>query len=274
MKINWFPGHMHKALLDIKSKMNICDVVIYVLDARIPISSFNPKLDEIAKDKKILYILNKSDLADDRKTALAEQKLAEHDKKVLKLVSTKSIVEKEIVASIMSLCGEKIRKYKAKGVVANIRAIVIGIPNSGKSTIVNNLCRKVKVEVGDRAGVTKQGKWLKVNSMIEIYDTPGTLYPNLEDQRIAKKLAIVGSIKDDILDEVFLANELIHILQSSYQELFNTRYTGCMCLDDIARLRGYKVAGGGLDLERTASAVLDDFRKGRIGKITLDYENV
>ena len=142
MKINWFPGHMHKALLDIKSKMNLVDVVIYMLDARIPLSSMNPKLSSITQGKKILYVLNKIDLADLEKIPKLEKSLLGENKMVIRFNSTKSSGEKEIVSAINALCKDKIEKYQQKGITATLRAMVIGVPNSGKSTLVNNLCKK------------------------------------------------------------------------------------------------------------------------------------
>lgn len=269
MKINWFPGHMHKALKDIENQLKKVDVVIYVLDARIPLSSLNPTLNKIAKDKKILYVVNKIDLADlERVKVLLPQLKSENSDYIL--FNSNAYKGNLILDKVKKLASDKIEKYKSKGVKATIRVMVIGIPNCGKSSIVNNLCKKAKTLTGNRAGVTKSGQWLNVGDGIEIYDTPGTLYPNIENQEIAKKLAYVGSVRDEVLEFTSLATDLLSILNEKYPSLISKRYGDAKNLEDIAVLRKYVKAGGELDLDRTAYMVVDDFRKNRIGKITLD----
>ena len=269
MKINWFPGHMHKALKDIENQLKKVDVVIYVLDARIPLSSLNPSLNKIAENKKILYVVNKIDLADlERVKVLLPQLKNENSDYIL--FNSNAYKGSLILDKVKKLASDKIEKYKGKGVKATIRVMVIGIPNCGKSSIVNNLCKKAKTLTGNRAGITKSGQWLNVGDGIEIYDTPGTLYPNIESQEIAKKLAYVGSVRDEVLEFTSLATDLLSILNEKYPSLISKRYGDAKNLEDIAVLRKYVKAGGELDLDRTAYMVVDDFRKNRIGKITLD----
>ncbi len=271
MKINWFPGHMTKALKDIQHKLASVDVVIYVLDARAPISSINPSLNKLSQNKPVLYVFNKTDIADkERVKSLASPYKTENSDYVLQ-DSTMSGSGKIIKQKILSLAHEKIEKFKNKGIKAVVRAIVIGVPNSGKSTLVNNLCGKAKTVTGNRPGVTKSSQWVSIGDNIELCDTPGTLYPNLADQDVAKKLLFIGSIKDEIIvDIVELAEELLKMTRERYQDLLTARFGQDLSLEKIAQKRGYRLSKDELDLERTARSILDDFRKTRIGKITLD----
>ena len=271
MKINWFPGHMKKALAEIKEKLKNIDVVLYVLDSRAPISSINPSLSKLAQDKPILYIFNKIDMADETRVKVLAPTLKKENCDYILLNSTAKGQGQLIKKKILSLSKSKIEKMKAKGLRAVIRAIVVGVPNSGKSTLVNNLCGSAKAITGNRAGVAKATQWVSIGDNIELCDTPGTLYPNFENQEIAKKLYFLGSVKDEVIgDEVEFANELIAMLNKKYPSEMENRYGKDLTLDAIAKKRAYVISGGELDIERTANAVIDDFRKGRIGKITLD----
>lgn len=269
MKINWFPGHMHKALKDIENQLKKVDVIIYVLDARIPVSSLNPSLDKISENKPVLFILNKIDMADEKRVKELVSCFAKENRDYLLFNST-AFKSELVINKIKKLAQNKILKYKQKGVKATIRVMVIGVPNSGKSSLVNNLCKKAKTVTGNKAGVTKSGQWLNVGDGIEIYDTPGTLYPNIENQDIAKKLAFVGSVRDEVLDFTELSAELFDILKLKYPSLLEKRYPNCNNIEDIAKLRKFVVSGGEIDYERASYNFVDDFRKGRIGKITLD----
>lgn len=270
MKINWFPGHMSKALNEMKKMLKIIDVVIYVLDSRAPISSVNPSLNKLSENKPVLYVFNKTDLADEAKVSKISKSFKGENCDYVCLNSTMSGAGKIIKQKIKTLANAKIQKYLARGVKTTVRVLVVGVPNSGKSTLINNLCGKAKAVTGDRPGVTKQNLWLSLGDNIEICDTPGTLYPNLVDQEIASKLAFIGSIKDMIVDQVELAEGLLECLNNLYPELVEKRYLKNATLEDVAKKRGYLTHGSEIDFERAAMAVVDDFRKGRIGRITLD----
>lgn len=270
MKINWFPGHMNKALRDIGEQLKKVDVVTYLLDARIPLSSINPSLSEITQNKPILYVFNKIDLADEARIKELLPQFKSENSDYIMFNSTLSGKSDVILNKVKKLASKKIEKYKAKGVKATVRTMVVGIPNCGKSTLVNNLCKKAKAITGNKAGVTKHGLWLPVGDCIEVYDTPGTLYPNIADQEVAKKLAYVGSVRDEILDFNELSVELLQLLNKLYPTQLENRYKGAKTVEEIALQRKYVTNGGEVDYDRTSRMIVDDFRKGRIGKLTLD----
>lgn len=270
MKINWFPGHMNKALKDISDQLKKVDVVTYVLDARIPLSSINPSLNSLTQNKPVLYVFNKIDMADEKKIKAILPQFKTKTSDYILFNSTLSGKSDQIISKLKQLSSEKIERYKKKGVKPSIRTMVVGIPNCGKSTLVNNLCKKAKTVTGNKAGVTKHGLWLPIGDCIEVYDTPGTLYPNITDQEVAKKLAYVGSVKDEILDFNELSIELLSLLMKLYPENVLNRYNGKSTLEDIAKERKYMTNGGEIDIDRMAKTIIDDFRKGRLGKLTLD----
>lgn len=271
MKINWFPGHMKKTMDEIKAKLANIDVVIYLLDARAPVSSINPSLSKLSQNKPVLYVFNKVDLADEERVKTLAKDYKGQNCDYILLNSIQSGSSKALKGKLLALASEKIEKYKKKGIKAVIRAIVIGVPNSGKSTLVNNLVGKAKAVTGNRAGVTKMTQWVSIGDNIEICDTPGTLYPNLADQDVAKKLLFMGSVKDEVVaDTVELAMELISLIEEKYPGLLQARYGEDITLEGIAKKRGFVISKGEYDIERSANAVIDDFRKARIGRITLD----
>ena len=275
-KINWFPGHMQKALRMMESEAKNVDALIYVLDSRAPFACLNPEFVRIIGSKPILYVLNKIDLADEKKIKEIKTKLPGENKLVIELNSTASGAIGLVTSSLNSLCKATIEKYKNKGVNYFVRAMVLGIPNCGKSTLVNNLCGSKKAITGNKPGVTKGKQWVKLSNNIEILDTPGTLWPNLIDEGEAKKLAFIGSIKDDVVEieqlSLFLLEALLKTYPKELEERFSVQVenkTPLEIMEEIAERRKYVVRGGEIDYERTAKAILDDFRKGRIGKITL-----
>ena len=275
-KINWFPGHMQKALRMMEAEAKNVDALIYVLDSRAPFACLNPEFVRIIGSKPILYVLNKIDLADEKKIKEIKTKLPGENKLVIELNSTASGAIGLVTSSLNALCKATIEKYKNKGVNYFVRAMVLGVPNCGKSTLVNNLCGSKKAITGNKPGVTKGKQWVKLSNNIEILDTPGTLWPNLIDEWEAKKLAFIGSIKDDVVEveqlSIFLLEALLKTYPKELEERFSVQVenkTPLEIMEEIAERRKYVVRGGEIDYERTAKAILDDFRKGRIGKITL-----
>lgn len=275
-KINWFPGHMQKALRMMETEAKNVDALIYVLDSRAPFACLNPEFVRIIGSKPILYVLNKIDLADEKKIKEIKTKLPGENKLVIELNSTASGAIGLVTSSLNALCKATIEKYKNKGVNYFVRAMVLGVPNCGKSTLVNNLCGSKKAITGNKPGVTKGKQWVKLSNNIEILDTPGTLWPNLIDEGEAKKLAFIGSIKDDVVEveqlSIFLLEALLKTYPKELEERFSVQVenkTPLEIMEEIAERRKYVVRGGEIDYERTAKAILDDFRKGRIGKITL-----
>lgn len=275
-KINWFPGHMKKALEEMQAEVKNVDAVIYVLDARAPKACLNPSFVKIIGNKPILFILNKCDLADEEKVKEFAQNLISENSKCLLLNSTASGALNKVTNALNELCKNQIERFKNKGVNYYVRAMVLGVPNSGKSTLVNNLCGSARAVTGNKPGVTKGKQWVKLSNNIEILDTPGTLWPNLEIEETALRLAYIGSIKDDVLQIEELVLELIEDLKKLYPELLKEKYKiddvenklPLEIFEEIAEMKKCLLKGGEIDYERAAKAILDDFRKCRIGKIT------
>lgn len=277
-KVNWFPGHMKKALNEMTDEVKNVDMIIYVLDSRAPFSCLNPEYANLSNDKPILYVLNKADLGDEKIITLFKEEILKKQNSVC--ISLNSIMNgaNKIIEPIMKkLCSKKLEKYKNKGINVHLRAMVLGVPNSGKSTLINNMCGVKKAKTGDRAGVTRGKQWLTLSNGFELLDTPGTLWPNLENQEVAKNLAIIGSIKNDILDMNDLCFELIKFLQRYYPKSLKEKYDidvsdkeTLTILDEIAGKKHYLLKGNEIDYDRTCFAIIDDFRKGKLGKISLD----
>lgn len=276
MKINWFPGHMTKSLRMMQKEVSNVDVLIYLLDARAPKSCINPKFVSIAKDKQILYVLNKYDLADEKKLKATKAELS-LTAPVLELNSAKSGAGKIVEPVLLKLSKEKIEKYRQKGIKYTPKAMVIGVPNCGKSTLINNLCGESKAITGNRPGVTRGKQLVTLKSGIQLIDTPGTLWPSFDDQTTARNLALVGSIKDDVVNLVELACEFVKFLKQTYPDCLLQRYKldaladdDLQVLSDISKKRGLLLKGGEPDIDKGAVALLNDFRKGLLGKICLD----
>lgn len=277
MKINWFPGHMHKTLKELNEKIKLADVVLYVLDARAPISTLNPSFKKIIQNKPIIFVVNKVDFVNEFELKKFEGNLKGENVKIVYLNSTLANSHKIILSKLNELNIKRLEKNQAKGINIPLRMIVIGVPNVGKSTLINNFAKKNKAEVGNRPGVTKNTQWIKVDNNIELLDTPGTLWPNLENQEIALHLAYIGSIKDEVLILTDLCLEFIKETAYKHSNLYLERYkvdtTGkepIEIYEEICKVRGYMLKNSEYDYERGAKAILDDYRKGKLGKIILD----
>ncbi len=282
MLIQWFPGHMTKAIRTMEKDIKLVDLILYVLDARAPFSCVNPEFGRIAGNKPIIYILNKADLADEKETVRWSNYFTSGKDVCVILNSTQTNATKILIDKIGLLLKKKNKKYDDKGVVMINRAMVIGVPNSGKSTLINNFCGKYKAKTGDIPGVTKGTQWVRIGVGLELLDTAGTLWPSFENQEIAKNLACIGSIRDEVVDIPELSLDFIGKMQKNYPQLLIQRYNLDLegepveVLERICESRKFIARGGDVDWERGGRAVIDDFRKGRLGRITLekveDYE--
>ena len=276
--INWFPGHMNKTIKQMQQDSKICDCFLYVLDARCPDSSINPEFIKVVKDKPIIYILNKSDLVETKKIKDLLEKYSSLGAGAISLNATISGSAKIIINEIKKVFSLRLKENQNRGVTFITRAMVLGVPNSGKSTIVNNLCGKARAVTGNKAGVTRSKQWIKVDSSIEIMDTPGVLLPNFDDENKAYNLAFVGSVKDEVLNLVDVACKLIDKLNSINNAILSTKYcvnydANTLSIDvlkEIGKKRGCLIKGGEIDLERASKILLTDFRSGKLGKIFLE----
>ena len=272
--INWYPGHMKKTREMIQQNLKMVDLVIEVVDARIPVSSRNPIIDDIVSGKKRIIILNKSDLSDKK----ANDAWAEHFKKDGNLVVTMNCMAGGGVNQLLKVLEkEQDKKNAEKAVKKPLRMMIVGVPNVGKSSLINRLTGKRSAQGGDRPGVTRGKQWLTLKNGMQLLDTPGILWPKFEDPKTGINLAYCGSIKDEIMDIATLAMELIGVLAEDYPELLMERYKQDenleMPLDNmeaIAMKRGFILPGKRIDYERCAKTVLDEFRSGKIGNITLE----
>lgn len=287
--INWFPGHMAKTRRQIAEDLKMIDVVVEILDARIPMSSQNPDIRQITQNKKKIIVLNKYDLSDKNKTERWIEYFTQKGQKVVLADSLTGKGVNETVRQIQKVMEEDMQKMADKGRIGRkIRVMIVGIPNVGKSSFINRISKKTSAEVGNKPGVTKQKQWIRINEKIELLDTPGVLWPKFESQKVAMNLAITGTIKDDILDLVEVAYTLTKFMLENYKENLLQRYSlEEKKIDEIlqqdqaeneniyeimqliGRRRG-AILGGNIDDERTAKLILDDFRSGKLGKITLE----
>ena len=277
MNLQWCPGHMTKALRMMEENVKIVDAIGYVLDARAPASCFNPSFQKIVGNKPCVFILNKCDLADPIKVEMWCKYFRHNNLPYVKVTATASAEASKISAAFADITSDLRAKYKAKGIFKPIRCLIIGVPNCGKSTIINCLSGRKTVITGDRPGVTKGKQWVRLQSGLELLDTPGTLWPKFDDDKVGARLCFIGSIKDDVVDLVEVAFALIEQLVELYpnciEERFKVQPNGkstIQVFEEIATKRGFLLSGGEIDNERCAKAILDDFRKGKIGKITFD----
>ena len=278
MHFQWYPGHMTKAKRMMQENIKLIDLVIELVDARIPLSSRNPDIDELGKNKARLVLLNKADLAEDKWNDAWAEYFKKKGFSVVKVNSRKGGGIKSIQGVIREACAEKIERDRKRGILNRpVRALVVGIPNVGKSTFINALAGKACAKTGNKPGVTKGKQWIRLNKQVELLDTPGILWPKFEDQEVGLKLAFIGSIKDEVLQTEELAAELIHFLRTAYPEVLADKYNIEMDEDDyvvlnhIAKSRNCIVRGNELDTEKAALLLLDDFRNGKLGRLTLEY---
>ena len=277
MNIQWYPGHMTKAKRMMQENIKLIDVVIELVDARIPLSSKNPDIDELARNKSRIVLLNKYDLADSDKTQ-AWKSWYEEQGAFVTLVNSKSGQGvKNVTAIVQEACKEKIERDRRRGIINRpVRAMIVGIPNVGKSTFINSLAGKACTKTGNKPGVTKGKQWIRLNKNVELLDTPGILWPKFEDQEVGIKLALIGSIKEEILNITELSYILIKYLLENYPNVLEDRYEIEECsdvvnvLEGIALKRGCKSKGDTLDLDKASSIIIDDFRTGKLGKISLE----
>ncbi len=276
--INWFPGHMNKTLKQMQTDSRLCDCFLYVLDARCPLSCINPEFVRVVGGKPIIFILNKSDLVEKAAIEQFKSYLISLGHSCVALNATISGNAKVIISTLKNILRDRIAKNQARNVNFIFRAMVIGIPNSGKSTIVNNLCGKGRAVTGNRAGVTRNKQWVKVDPFIEVMDTPGVLLPNFDDEDKAYNLAITGAVKDEVLYMPDIALRLIsklntinmHILSSKYNVDYDESTPHIDIINAIAKKRGCIIKGGEIDLERVSKLLIMDFRNGKLGKICLE----
>ncbi len=278
MTIQWFPGHMAKARRQVQEKLKLIDVVVELADARIPNSSRNPMIDEIVSSKPRLMLLNKADLADDRKTSEWIEYFQSQGIKTLSIDAQSGKGMKEIITGCQELVHEKWEKMRSKGVNPRaIRVLIIGIPNVGKSTLINKLAKRNLAKTGDRPGITTAQQWIKVGKELELLDTPGILWPKFEDQNVGFRLAATGAIKDTIINLQEVAVFALRFLTDKYPTVLKKRYdleeipeeiVGLF--DEIGKRRGCLMGGGLIDYDKTSELILRELRGGRLGKLTFE----
>lgn len=277
MNYQWYPGHMTKAKRMMQENIKLIDLIIELVDARIPMSSRNPDIDELGKGKSRIILLNKSDLADARLNQEWESFFKEKGYFVQQLNAKTGAGIKNIQALVQESCKEKIERDRKRGIINRpVRAMVVGIPNVGKSTFINSFAGKACAKTGNKPGVTKGKQWIRLNKNLELLDTPGILWPKFGDQKIGEHLALIGSINDEILHVDELAVALIRNLKNSYLDLLEKRYDITIDEDAYDTLKKIAIARKCLqkgelpDVDRASSMLLEDFRSGKLGRITLE----
>ena len=278
MNVQWYPGHMTKAKRQMQEDLKLIDLIIELVDARVPLSSRNPDIDQLGQNKSRLILLNKADLADERQNEAWKEYFQSKGFYVVKVDSRNGAGMKTIQNVIQEACKEKIERDRRRGIKNRpIRAMVAGIPNVGKSTFINTFAGKACAKTGNKPGVTKGKQWIRLNKNVELLDTPGILWPKFEDQLVGIRLACVGSIKDDILNIEELALWLLEKLKKDYPGFLEKRYgiseegTPLETLEAIAKARGCLKRGEELDYVKASGLIFDDFRGGKIGRITLEW---
>ena len=277
MNVQWYPGHMTRAKRQMQEDIKLIDLIIELVDARVPLSSRNPDIDELGKNKARMILLNKADLADERQNRAWMEYFKEKGVYAVSIDSRNKGSMKAVSAAITEACKEKTERDRRRGIKNRpVRAMVAGIPNVGKSTFINSLVGKACTKTGNKPGATKGKQWIKLNKNIELLDTPGILWPKFEDQQVGLRLALIGSIRDEILNQDEMAIELIEYLKNHYQGILADRYQvdenedKVKILEQIALNRNCKMKGNELDYEKASKIVLEEFRNGKLGKISLE----
>ncbi len=278
--IQWYPGHMTKAKRMMQENIKLIDLIIELVDARVPFSSKNPDIDVLANNKYRIILLNKIDLADPSVTSKWEKYYREKGFFVYALDSRKNTGMKLITDLIQEACKEKIERDRKRGIINRpIRAMIVGIPNVGKSTFINSYSKKACAKVGNKPGVTKGKQWIRISKQVELLDTPGILWPKFEDQEIGKRLAYIGSINDEIIDKTELSINFIEFLKNNYCNVLSERYnineegSGYDILVNIALNRKCLIKGNEPDVNKAANILFEDFRSGKLGNISLESPN-
>ncbi|HIT68170.1 MAG TPA: ribosome biogenesis GTPase YlqF [Candidatus Merdisoma merdipullorum] len=276
MNIQWYPGHMTKARRMMQENLKLVDLVIELVDARVPMSSRNPDIDEMGRNKARLLLLNKADLADEWANEAWSVYFRNQGFQVVKLDSRSRSGLKAVQAAVQEACREKIERDRKRGILNRpVRAMVAGIPNVGKSTFINSFAGRACAKTGNKPGVTRGAQWVRLNKQVELLDTPGILWPKFEDPAVGLKLALIGSIREEVLNTEELSLELLRYLNEHYAELLQARYEldekeEAEQLLEIARKRGCLKKGGEPDTQKAAAILLEEFRSGKLGRITLE----
>lgn len=277
MDIQWYPGHMTKAKRQMAEELKLVDLIIELADARVPVASRNPDLAELGKNKSRLILLNKADLADEKENKIWQAYLQKSNTACLLVDSRSKASLKAIPSMVQEICREKLERDARRGIKNRpIRAMVVGIPNVGKSTFINSYAGKAVAKTGNKPGVTKGKQWVRMDKNIQLLDTPGVLWAKFEDPMVGKRLAFIGSIKDEILNTEELALELLDYIRENYPGRIAERYDTAEdrslpdLLEAIGKKRGCIVKGSEISTEKAAALVLDDYRSGKLGRITLE----
>ena len=290
VRLNWYPGHMAKTKREISEDLKLIDVVVELLDSRIPLSSQNPDIAELTKGKKKIIVLNKTDLADNMQNEAWKKYFNSNGQVCILTDSNLGKGINEVTKAIEEIMKEDLEKYAEKGRTGRkIKAMILGIPNVGKSSFINRIVKTNRLEVGNKPGVTRKKQWISINDKINLLDTPGVLWPRFGDEKTALNLAFTGTIKDDVLEQTEIAYQLLKFLLENYRQNVTERYKITLdyiekvlsqdqpenfniyeIMQEIGKKRGAIISGGEIDDEKTAKIILDDFRSGRLGKITIE----